>query len=64
MLRLITALACALLLSNAANAQVDHSAHQHGAAPAVGSLHFLPSDLDDVYGDDPASFMLFARVKL
>jgi hypothetical protein len=31
---------------------------------AVGSLHFIPDDLDDVYGDDPASFMLFARVKL
>ena len=31
---------------------------------ALGSLHFLPSDLDNVYSDDPASFMLFARIKI
>lgn len=28
------------------------------------SWHFLPSDLDSVYGENPQSFMLFARVKL
>lgn len=27
----------------------------------LGSIHFLPSALDDVYGDTPTSYMLFAR---
>jgi hypothetical protein len=31
---------------------------------ALGSLHFIPDELDEVYGDDPTSFMIFARVKL
>jgi hypothetical protein len=30
---------------------------------ALASLHFLPSELDDVYGDSPTSYMLFARMK-
>jgi hypothetical protein len=30
---------------------------------AVGSVHFLPSALDDVYGQTPTSYMLFARAR-
>lgn len=30
----------------------------------LGSVHFLPDDLEETYDDTPASFMLFARVKL
>jgi hypothetical protein len=29
----------------------------------LGSVHFLPSALDDVYGDTPASYMIFARAR-
>jgi hypothetical protein len=29
-----------------------------------GSKHFIPTELDDVYGVDPASFLLFLRAKL
>ena len=31
---------------------------------ALGSIHFIPGDLEQVYGDNPTSFMLFARAKL
>jgi hypothetical protein len=30
----------------------------------LGSIHILPSDLDEEYGDTPTSYMLFARVKI
>jgi hypothetical protein len=29
----------------------------------VGSIHFLPDALEDVYGTNPTSFMLFGRVR-
>jgi hypothetical protein len=30
---------------------------------ALGSVHFLPSELDDAYGNTPTSYMVFARLK-
>jgi hypothetical protein len=30
---------------------------------ALGSIHFLPDDLEDVYGHNPTSYMLFGRVR-
>ena len=30
---------------------------------ALGSVHLLPHELEDVYGDTPTSAMLFARVR-
>jgi len=30
---------------------------------AVGSIHFLPGELEDVYGTNPTSFMLFGRLR-
>jgi hypothetical protein len=31
---------------------------------ALGSIHFIPGELEDVYGSNPTSFMIFARVRL
>jgi hypothetical protein len=42
-------------------------ARWHGArfgVGALGSIYFLPEDLQDFYGSLPTSYMLFARVKL
>lgn len=40
-------------------------AHVHMGAGGVGTLYVLPESLDSAYGSDtPASFMLFARIKL
>ena len=30
---------------------------------ALGSLHFLPDELDETYGDLPTSYMLFGRAR-
>jgi hypothetical protein len=39
------------------------SHHVQFGIGALGSIHFLPGDLEDVYGHNPTSYMLFARVK-
>ena len=38
--------------------------HFKFGAGVQGSKHFIPSDLDDVYGGDPESLLLFVRLKL
>ena len=30
---------------------------------ALGSIHFVPGEIEDVYGHNPTSYMLFGRVK-
>jgi len=38
--------------------------HTQWGLGGVGSLHFLPNQLDEHYDETPFSFMIFARVKL
>jgi hypothetical protein len=38
--------------------------HLQFGVGAVGSIHFIPGDLEEIYGDTPLSGMIFARVRL